>query len=231
MKVALISDIHANIYALESVYADLDKEGVEKILIVGDLIGYYYWPKEVVGILKGDDRVVCVRGNHESILHEVMFDKEAADRYRKKYGSGYDSCLNDLSAGEIDWLVTLPKSLDLEIAGCTFYLSHGGLGSIDEYLYPDAEARQIEQSYSDKKFTVFGHTHYSFLHSSNGRFLINPGSVGQPRDIAGSASYVILNLENSTVRFKRKSFDVPRVVEVAKERDPQVAYLWKIMSR
>lgn len=231
MKVALISDIHANIYALESVCADLNKEAVDKILVIGDLIGYYYWPKEVIDILRNDKRVVCVRGNHESILREVMSDSEAADRYRKKYGSGYDACLNDLSAGEINWLVTLPESLDLEIAGCTFYLSHGSLGSIDQYLYPDAEASRIEQNYSDKKFTIFGHTHYSFLHSHNGKFLINPGSIGQPRDIAGLASYVILNLENLTVRFKRKSFDISRVAEAANERDPQLAYLWEIMSR
>ena len=58
MKIAFISDIHANIFALEQVYEDLDKEKVEKILVAGDLIGYYYWPKEVIDLLRSDQRFI-----------------------------------------------------------------------------------------------------------------------------------------------------------------------------
>ena len=78
MKVAVISDVHANIYALRSVLHDLDKEGVENILVAGDLIGYYYWPSEVVKILMEDSRVHCIRGNHENILEETLNNNEKA---------------------------------------------------------------------------------------------------------------------------------------------------------
>lgn len=231
MKVALISDVHANIYALESVYADLREESVDKILMLGDLVGYYYWPKEVIGLLRSDDRVTCIRGNHESILSEFMLSSTAAEFYRKRYGSGYDVCLEALSAEEIAWLVSLPEIHEIDILGHTFHLSHGDLGSIDQYLYPDACRSKIEQNYSKCEFTIFGHTHYPFLHAKGNQFIINPGSVGQPRDNGGLASYVILNLENQAIRFKRKVFDTDKVKEASKTQDPQLEYLWKIMSR
>lgn len=231
MKIAFMADVHANIYALESVYADLAKESVERIFIIGDLVGYYYWPKEVLSLLMNDERVSCVRGNHEKNLNEVLKDPQQAHLLKKKYGSGYEVCLNDLNSLEISWLLGLPKSLDIEIAGHTFHLSHGGFGSIDEYLYPDATIDRLELCYSKQQFTIFGHTHYSFLHSTKEKFLLNPGSVGQPRDMSGLASYIIFDSSNSTLRFKRIPFDVGRVTKSAKKTDPQLPYLWNILKR
>lgn len=231
MKVALIADVHSNIFALEAVYADLEREGVDKIFVIGDLIGYYYWPKQVVQLLRADPRVFCIRGNHESILGEVRSDPSKADYYRGKYGTGYDVCLSELDQAETDWLLSLPCSADIDIAGASFHLSHGALGSVDKYIYPDASLETLTENLSGSTFTVFGHTHYAFAHTSDNQILINPGSVGQPRDVGGLASYAIVNLENRTVRFKRKQFDVSRLTSVAKQRDPQLAYLWKIMSR
>mgnify|MGYP003661192313 FL=1 len=80
MKVAVISDLHANIHALRVVLEDLDKENVSAILVAGDLIGYYYWPAEVVNLLMADERFICIRGNHENILHQVLGSEEAAQK-------------------------------------------------------------------------------------------------------------------------------------------------------
>lgn len=231
MKVALISDIHANIFALKTVYLDLEKEGVDRILVIGDLIGYYYWPKEVIDILRNDYRVSCVRGNHEEVLEKTLSSNEVASSYRKKYGSGYDVCREELSEEEINWLISLPESMELDVDGCSFYMSHGSLTGVDDYLYPDASLEYIKQNYSASKFTVFGHTHYPFLHTLDNKLLINPGSVGQSRDVGGLASYVIVNTENLTVRFKRLAFDFSKLIETAKCRDPELEYLWKIMNR
>ena len=231
MKVALLSDIHANIFALEAVLEDLRRENIDRILVAGDLVGYYYWPKEVVGLLKGDSRVSCIRGNHEVILGEVLASPDAAIRYRSKYGSGYEVCRETLSADELRWLVTLPESLTVDIDGCSFHVAHGSLSSADEYLYPDAGAEVLERNYSNSTVTVFGHTHYPFLHARDERLLINPGSVGQPRDAGGMASYVIVNTENHTVRFRRKLFEQSKLVDASKSRDPELKYLWTIMSR
>lgn len=231
MKVAMISDIHANIYALETVYAEIKKLGVEKIIVLGDLVGYYYWPKEVLDIIRNDKTIYCIKGNHELILNKFIENDPSTDQYRKKYGSGYDTCLNDLNKEDLAWLSNLPEQIEFEIEGHGFYLSHGSLNSIDEYLYPDSNLNKLEENYSNHQFTAFGHTHYPFLHTWHNKIMINPGSIGQPRDKGGLASYVILNLENHAIQFKKSPFNTASLIETAKKTDPKIDYLWKIMSR
>lgn len=231
MKVALISDLHANIHALRVVLDDLNKEGVEKILVAGDVVGYYYWPRAVIELLMTDDRFICIRGNHENILQQVLADDEAAQRYRRKYGSGYEICRRQLSNEQLQWLLSLPEEIRLTVAGMRFHIGHGTLGNTDEYLYPDAPVDELLKNYSDLEFTVFGHTHYPFLHECNNRYLLNPGSVGQPRDVGGLASYIIINGDNRVVRFKRKAFDTEPVIRAARENDPKLHYLADIMNR
>ncbi|MDX3895329.1 metallophosphoesterase family protein [Pusillimonas sp.] len=231
MKVALLSDIHANIYALKAVVDDLNKEGVVRILVAGDLVGYYYWPKQVVELLMADERFVCIRGNHENILRQVLKDDEAAKHFRRKYGSGYESCRRDLSAVQLEWLLSLPNHMRVKVGGLDFYLGHGSLTDTDEYIYPDTPIGKLLSNYSDLEFTVFGHTHYPFFHQYSGRCLLNPGSVGQPRDQGGLASYIIINCENRAIRFKRKAFDVQPILSAARENDPSLGYLAEIMTR
>lgn len=231
MKVGVISDIHANIHALRVVLSDLDREKVDTILVAGDLIGYYYWPSEVVKLLMEDKRFLCIRGNHEDILSKVLEDDVEAERYRSKYGSGYDICKERLSDVQIKWLESLPSEMSITLNKVTFYLSHGSLCSTEKYLYPDAPLTKMLKNYSDAKYTIYGHTHYPFLHEYSGRFLINPGSVGQPRDSGGLASYVIIDTENNSVRFKRKAFNSLLVISEVAKKDPSLSYLSEIMER
>ena len=72
MKIGVISDIHANIFALDNVLKEMSKYDVSKILVAGDLIGYYYWPKEVVSRLMTDEDVFCIAGNHEKLLKNSL---------------------------------------------------------------------------------------------------------------------------------------------------------------
>jgi putative phosphoesterase len=231
MKVAVISDLHANIHALRVVLEDLDKEGVNVILVAGDLVGYYYWPGEVVNLIMSDERFICISGNHENILREVLASGEAAQHYRKKYGSGYEACRQQLSKTQLEWLLSLPEEIVVNLEGVTFHVGHGALGKTDEYLYPDAPLENLLDNYSDAKYTIFGHTHYPFLHEHGGRNLLNPGSVGQPRDTGGLASYVVINTSNNVIRFKRKAFDTKLIINSARENDPSLGYLADIMNR
>ena len=231
MKAAIISDIHANHFALEAVISELDKDNIEFILVAGDLIGYYYWPNKVIELLMSDNRVHCIRGNHERMFKEALKDKAALLKYRKKYGSGFDICIELLNDNQLNWLLSLPKTLSLNIGSSDFYISHGGLSSDNEYIYPDTSSQKLISSYSKKKFTIFGNTHYPFIHHHNGRYLINPGSIGQPRDINSMASYVILDLDNDVIQFKRKKFETNKIIEKAKKIDPDVVYLQNVLRR
>jgi putative phosphoesterase len=231
VRVAILSDIHANIYALEAVLADCEKEEVGHFIVAGDLVGYYYWPRPVVQRLMHDARVTCIRGNHEDNLGETLDSLNAADRYRRKYGSGYDVCRESLCDGELQWLRHLPSRAELVLGGAHFSVHHGSPLSTDEYIYPDATAEVLERCHDSRDFTVLGHTHYPFVHVLGGRILLNPGSVGQPRDFGGQACYAVVDLANRALRFKRVPYDIRPVVAAAQARDPSLCYLHKILTR
>jgi putative phosphoesterase len=231
MKVAILADIHANIHALNVVLADCKEEKVDHFIVAGDLIGYYYWPRPVVQCLMRDDRFTCIRGNHEDILAQTIGSYVIAERYRQRYGSGYDVCRQTLSNSEMEWLLNLPSNVELTLGGAHFAVYHGSPASTDEYIYPNAPAADLVRCHVGRDFTVLGHTHYPFIHHLNGRILLNPGSVGQPRDFGGQASYALINLANRTVRFKRVPFDVSDVIATAQASDPTLDYLQRIMTR
>ena len=127
MKIAILADIHANIYAFEAVLADVQKESVDKIIVAGDFIGYYYWPSEVVNICMLDSRFICVRGNHEDNLKLAFSDPTKLDSLTKKYGSSYQICIDTLNADQVNWLLSLPNFLDFKIGNTSFYVTHGSL--------------------------------------------------------------------------------------------------------
>lgn len=231
MKVAILSDLHANKYAVDAVFSDLDRELVDKILIAGDLVGYYYWPEDVVNRCMEDTRITCIQGNHEVNLMRARADEQTRKQLREKYGSGYEVCLANLKSHQLSWLENLKRSVVLELEGTSFFMGHGTLESYDQYLYPTATRDCLKSNYSSCDFTIFGHTHYPFIHHYEGKTLLNPGSVGQPRDIGNLASYAIVDTINRAVIFKRRMFDTCRLVSLASSIDPDNQYLSKILSR
>lgn len=231
MKIAILADVHANICALEAVINDCTRQSVEHFLVAGDLVGYYYWPHEVVQRLMSDSRITCIRGNHEDMLSEAIRNDAAAKRYRQKYGSGFDVCRSLMSDTEMRWLLNLPANVQLSLGGVQFSVHHGSPEAIDEYVYPDSSAEDLARCYTDAYCTILGHTHHPFMHHDSSRILLNPGSVGQPRDLGGYASFATFDTANGAVQFKRVPFDTNVIIDAVKAKDPKLQYLQKIMTR
>lgn len=231
MQIAILSDIHSNIYALDAVYNDFKNKNVENILIAGDLIGYYYWPKEVVQKLMNDERVLCISGNHENILSKTLSCSDAFKKYKQKYGSGYEICRNQLSKNELEWLLGLPEKLDIKIRDMSFTIAHGSLNDQEKYIYPDISINILEENHNISDFTVLGHTHYPFIKNNGRNIIINPGSVGQPRDISRIASYVLINTENHAITFRRVRFEIDEIIRAAQKYDPEIDYLQTVLER
>lgn len=231
MKVAVFADIHANIYALEAVLADCKEKAIDHFIVAGDLIGYYYWPQAVIRHLMNNPQVTCIRGNHEDILKETIDSPAAALIYRQKYGSCYDVCHEMLSEKEIQWLLNLPSRAEFALGGLNFSVHHGSPLGVNQYIYPNAAAEVLASCHTSADFTILGHTHYPFVHHLKDSVLLNPGSVGQPRDVGGYACYALIDLDNRDVFINRISYDVSRVVAAAKELDPKLSYLYEIMAR
>jgi|TARA_B100000929_G_scaffold92363_1_gene72542 putative phosphoesterase len=231
MKIAILADIHANIYAFNEVLADIQKESVDKIIVAGDLVGYYYWPSEVVNICMQDSKFICVRGNHEDNLKLALSEPDKLDSLTKKYGSSYRICLETLSIEQVNWLLNLPQFLDLKIGNTNFYITHGSLKETTEYVYPNADFKKLKENISNSKFTILAHTHYPFIHSWNDKWLINPGSVGQPRDFGNIASYFIVNLETNLIVPKRIAFPTKVIAKHVDIYDKDVKYLKSVLQR
>lgn len=231
MKIAVLSDIHANIAALKVVINDLERNKCQHIFVLGDLVGYYYWPSEVVKYFINKPNCSIIRGNHEDLLMRTLNDKEYAEKCYQKYGSGFIRCAESLSVEQINWLAELPASKDVDIDGLKIGLFHGSDKSTNEYLYPDLSPRRIETLANDYDFIFNGHTHYPVVFTSNKTVIANPGSVGQPRDIGSLASYAILNTENRALTYHRVPFNSSDICANALNIDPHYPYLHEIMKR
>lgn len=215
--VALLSDIHANLVALEAVLAEVDaSDGVAAIWVTGDTVGYGADPSGVLDALRDRDAVM-VAGNHDVAvatgkgLHE--FNSVAALAALKHQEM--------LSADERDHLAALP--LVLETAGVT--LVHGSLRDpMWEYVWEENGAHGSLVR-ATTPLSCNGHTHVpavfvleagearrraarGTVHLGAGPALVNPGSVGQPRDRDPRAAWALLDTAAGTVRFMRTSYDI-----------------------
>lgn len=231
MKIAILSDIHSNIYAFRAVLNIIDKEKIKKVLIAGDLMGYYYWPKEVIEICMNKDKFLCIKGNHEENFLRAIQDDGYMLETTKIYGSSYKIALKTLSSRHINWLKSLPSFLNIIIDSKTFYITHQSLEGFDEYVYPDTSFNKLKKQIGNADYTVLGHTHYPFIFADNEKWLLNPGSVGQPRDHCASASFFIVDLKTNVIIPKRVNFELEDIFRHIDKYDKKLTYLKKVFQR
>ena len=231
MKVGVISDIHGNHYALEAVLKIAKQEGVEKLLILGDIVGYYYHPEIVLDMLSAWNYEI-IKGNHEVILQDLNENKIDPEHLKVKYGSGHEHALKKLSTETLQWLFELPTQKSVKINNVSFHLNHGSPSSLDEYLYPDAPLEKLEKCNSiDHDFVLVGHSHYSFSYRCKHSILINCGSVGQSRENGGIAYWALVNTRNSSFQIKTTLYDTLKLLEDVALFDPKREYLQNILKR
>jgi putative phosphoesterase len=231
MKVGLLGDIHGNKLALNAVLSAARLEGVEKLLVTGDLVGYYCHSSEVLNALAEWEAFV-VRGNHEEMLIKARFDSEFLVGVDRKYGSGLRCALEQLEERQLHELCGLPHPLDLEIDGCRILLCHGSPWDLDQYIYPNSEAALMKRCFeSDHDLIVLGHTHYPMLQEVGKKLLVNPGSVGQPRNRIPGAQWAVFDTMKRMVDFFNVDYDTAPLVEESRRRNPELPYLADVLTR
>ena len=199
MTVALLADVHANLIALEAVLADLP--AVEAIWVMGDTVGYGPDPAETLALLR-ERGATLVAGNHDRAVATgeglALFNpaaRTAAERHRSWLG-----------AADLDALASLPVARELPGG---FSICHGSpRDPLWEYVF---DARTAAFAMADLAATrcCVGHTHVpAIFHTGDGKVMINPGSVGQPRDGDPRASYALLDVARAAVDFRRVDYDI-----------------------
>ena len=230
MKVALLADIHGNADALSVVLSAARAAGAERSLIAGDLVGYYPDAACVLDLLDEWDWE-GVGGNHEAMLEQWHQGKDL-DAISNKYGTALACTVTELDAARIDMLISLPATRDLEIAARRVRLCHGAPWDRDEYVYPDAnDAVKTRFAADGLDLVVYGHTHYPTLWRVGETLVVNPGSVGQPRDRKPGACWALWDTDNNDVQLHRESYDMEPLIARCKASDPGVPFLWMVLTR
>ncbi len=231
MKIAVLSDIHGNISAFEQVLIKSKQEGISKFLFLGDFVGYYYWPEKVLEkLIKLDS--ICIQGNHERILNGLLNDKIKKNDILEKYGSGHNFAINKLSKKQIDFLTTLPESINIEIDGCKLLLCHGSPNNPYQYIYPDSSLNILNDcDFLSANFVLIGHSHYQFIHRNLNSLLVNVGSVGQSRSTGGLAQWAIINTNNMNVQLMSTPYETSELIKNCTEIDPNLPYLREVLLR
>jgi predicted phosphodiesterase len=227
VRYALISDIHANLPALEAVLADIAKcADVGATYHLGDLVGYAPWPNEVVAALR-TAAIPGIAGNYDSTV--AMDYKHCGCKYedaRQEELShlSYEWTRAHVSAETKQFLGGLPFRIDLRplgghIAGPTVTLLHGNNVLNTVYVdeeRPDAFLEKIGSAVGARPADVvcFGHTHVPWHRIVNGVHYVNTGSVGRPKDGDWRAGWVLLDVSTQVnVEFIRVAYDVERAAQ------------------
>ena len=233
-RIALISDIHANLPALRAVLADIDdRANIDAIFHLGDLTGYAPWPNEVVSLIR-ERAIPGISGNYDSTV---------ATDYKHcgcRADTPHDEELSHIS---FEWtrlhvtpetkkyLGTLPFRLDIRpfgghVSGPTITLVHGNQTLNTVYVTEDRSDAFLEKMASDigsraEDVICFGHTHKPWHRVVEGVHFVNTGSVGRPKDGDPRAGYVLLTTEGSSVRveFVRVAYDVDEAARGIRESE------------
>jgi putative phosphoesterase len=212
MKILILSDIHANWYALEAILAS---ESYDALIFLGDAVDFGPNPKECVRFLMESPtgRFHGVRGDHDHALAygiNCRCSKELSELSSKtrEWGEGF------ITGKEVGFLRRLPFDSHVTLDGLSFHLVHG---SPSDRLYktinPNPGEFEIEDEFGDinTDFILAGHSHKPYIKHSGKTTILNPGSVGQPRDFNPRASYAVI--ENGEATIKRTKYDIEKTVK------------------
>lgn len=232
MRIAIFSDIHANLEALQAVWDDLLAQRPDQIYCLGDLVGYGANPNEVVEFIR-EENVPTIMGNYDE---GVGFDRESCgcvyndprlDRLGELsvwWSRGYTTAENK------EYLQSLPEQIRLGDERPSLLLVHGSPRRINEYLHedrPDATFERIAKV-AECDILLFGHTHIPYQKHVASTLFVNIGSVGRPKDGDPRACYVIV--DGNHIEFRRVGYDVEAAAQAIRATDLPEYYADELLA-
>jgi len=213
MRLAVLSDIHGNLHALQAVWADIQAQRPDVVYCLGDLVGYGAFPNEVAAFVR-DHQIPTVLGNYDEgvgfdldecgCAYRTTLERERGDlslRWTQQQTSAENKAL----------LRSLPHQFRLEDERPHRLLVHGSPRKINEYLFEDRPTATFERlaTLAGTEVLLFGHTHRPYQKRVDKTLFVNVGSAGKPHDGDPRACYALLDLGATTqVAFRRVGYDV-----------------------
>ncbi len=223
MRYLVLTDIHSNLEGLDACLADAARHGYDQALVLGDVVGYGPDPNAVIERIRGLKLAAIVRGNHD----KVAMGLNQAEGFHAAARAAASWMLDTLTAPNREWLVELPMGPTLVEGGVE--ICHGAPFDEDAYIFDELDARQAFDS-ATEPVSFYGHTHFAVAFRMVGssldvvgpaaegdtvlvldpaaKYLVNPGSVGQPRDGDPRAAYAIFDVEKRQIDMRRTAYDI-----------------------
>jgi putative phosphoesterase len=204
MQVGVISDIHSNLVALEAVLADI--ESVDRLVCAGDVVGYNAHPAECIEVVR-DREIPTIMGNHDRM---VATGRNFRGNHMAR--AGVEHARAELEEETIEWLAGLPAERSLFDGRVK--VVHGHPDDPDHYTRPEEFSAQL---LGEEDALITGHTHVQYHETYPEGVVLNPGSVGQPRDDDPRAAYAVLDLDDLGIEERRVEYDVEAVQEAIED--------------
>ncbi len=201
MKLAVIADVHSNLPALKAVLKDI---GSKEILSLGDVVGYNPFPKETIEVFMKRS-IKGVRGNHDQAALDMNIG-----RFNQAAAKAVLWTSKTLDETKKNYLSSLPTTMKMGGVSAV----HGSpRNPLYEYVYSEYPNDILKTFLGESQILLLAHTHVPFIKNVEGRLILNPGSVGQPRDGDPRASYALLDVDSKKAEIKRVEYDIEIVAE------------------
>jgi putative phosphoesterase len=234
-RVAVITDVHANLPALEAALVRIDELGIEAVYCGGDLVGYGPHPNEVCALI-AERGIPTIHGNYDYAMARDLEDCGCA------YVTPEDRALGRRS---VEWTLAhtgreakefmrgLPFDLRFRIGPSSVHLVHGSPRKVNEYLFEDKPASLYERLAGNETADVlaFGHTHKPWVRSHGGVLFVNCGSVGKPKDGDRRAAFAVLDASGGglQVTIERVAYDADAVAAEVRAAGLPLEYADKLL--
>ena len=201
MRIAVISDIHSNVYALNKVLEDIQNRNVEMTVCTGDLVGYGTRPNEVIDTLR-KEKVLTIMGNYDEAIgnFKIVCGCDYPDpKDAQKAGLSMQFTGQETTEENKEYLRNLPTEATFNFNGKTIRFVHGSTRIINEYLKENSKEADEVMSELVEDVLVCGHTHIPYTKYYKEKLLVNAGSVGKPKTNRPDANYVIIDITSLNV--------------------------------
>jgi putative phosphoesterase len=235
-RVAVVTDIHANLPALQAVLARIDELGVERVYCGGDLVGYGPHPNEVCAWIE-ERGIPTIYGNYDYAIARDLEDCGCAyvDQHDRALGQQSVAwTLEHTDRVAKDFMRELPFDLRFDVGARHVHLVHGSPRKVNEYLFEDKPARLYERlaAAEDADALVFGHTHRPWVREHGGVLFVNCGSVGKPKDGDPRGAFAVLDGASGELRatIERVDYDAESVAREVAAAGLPAEYAEKLLA-
>ena len=222
MKIAVISDIHSNVYALNEVLKDIKNRNIDMIVCTGDLVGYGTRPNEVIETLR-NEKILTIMGNYDDAIgyFKIVCGCDYKDPKDTEKASLSMQFTSEKTTDENkEYLRNLPKEITFTFNNKTIRFVHGSTRLINEYLKENSKESEAVMKELKEDILVCGHTHIPYAKYYGDKLLVNAGSVGKPKTNSPNANYVIIDIKSSVaVEIIEVPYDFEKIAKEIEENE------------